>query len=144
MDKIQQGEETKEAVLQNAVDILKPVTSELKMKESAIGQQLNQALKNAWLKERTVGACPKCAAGKLVILRSKKTGKRFVGCTNYFEGKCNVTFPLPQSGQIKPLSTPCKSCGCPVVSVWLRGKRFWKLCLNPNCPSKGVNKNGEM
>ena len=136
MNEIQQGKETKEVVLQNAVEILKPVLLELKEKESAIGEQLSQALKKARLEERTVGACPKCADGKLVILRSKKTGKRFVGCTNYFEGKCNVTFPLPQTGTVKPLNTTCKSCGFPILRVCLRGKRSWKLCLNPNCSSK--------
>ena len=136
MNEIQQGNETKEAVLQNAIEILKPVMLELKEKESVIGEQLSQALKKARLEEKVVGACPKCADGKLVILRSKKTGKRFVGCTNYFEGKCNVTFPLPQSGTVKSLNTPCKSCGCPILRVWLKGKRSWKLCLNPNCPSK--------
>ena len=144
MDKIQLGKETKEAVLQNAVSILKPVTLELKARESVIGQRLGQALKKVWLGERMVGACPKCAVGKLVILRSKKTGKRFVGCTNHFEGTCNVAFPLPQSGSIKPLNGPCKRCGCPIVSVWQRGKRSWKLCLNPHCPSKEVIKNIEM
>ena len=144
MDEIQQGKETREAVLQNAVSILKPVMLELKAKESVIGRRLSQALKVALLEERLVGACPECADGKLIILRSRKTGKRFVGCTNYFEGKCNVTFPLPQSGSIKPLSRPCKSCGRPVVSVWLRGRQSWRLCLNPNCPSKGVSKSSEM
>ena len=139
MNEIQQGKETKEAVLQNAVEILKPVLLELKEKESVIGEQLSQALKKARLEERIVGACPKCADGKLVILRSKKTGKRFVGCTNYFEGKCNVTFPLPQSGTVKPLNNTCKSCGCPILHVWMKGKRSWKLCLNPNCPSKGAS-----
>jgi DNA topoisomerase-1 len=144
MDEIQQGKETKEAVLENAISLLKPVLSELKAKESDVGQRLSRALSKAWLDERTVGACPRCGGGKLVILRSKTTGKRFVGCTNFFEGKCNVTFPLPQNGSIKPLSGPCKSCGSPVVSVWLRGRRSWKLCLNPNCPSKGARKNVEM
>ena len=136
MNEIQQGKETKETVLQNAVEILKPVLLELKGKESVIGVQLSQALKKARLEEKIVGACPKCADGKLVILRSKKTGKRFVGCTNYFEGKCNVTFPLPQSGNVKPLKTTCKSCGFPILRVYLKGKRSWKLCLNPNCPQK--------
>src|SRR5208282_2130098 len=136
MNEIQQGKETKEVVLQNAVEILKPVLLELKEKESVIGEQLSQALKKARLEERTVGTCTKCGDGKLVILRSKKTGKRFVGCTNYFEDKCNVTFPLPQKGTIKPLNATCKNCGCPVLRVYLRGKRSWKLCLNPNCPSK--------
>jgi DNA topoisomerase-1 len=139
MNEIQQGKETKETVLQKVIEILKPVTLELKEKESVIGKQLSQALKKARLEERIVGACPKCADGKLLILHSKKTGKRFVGCTNYFEGKCNVTFPLPQSGTVKPLDSACKSCGWPTLRVWMKGKMPWKLCLNPNCPSKGAS-----
>ncbi|HYA78485.1 MAG TPA: hypothetical protein VEF91_07185, partial [Verrucomicrobiae bacterium] len=135
--------ETRDAALQNAVEILKPVLLELKEKESVIGVQLSQALKKARLEERIVGACPVCADGKLFVLRSKKTGKRFVGCTNYFEGKCKVTFPLPQTGNVKALNTTCKSCGYPVLLVYLRGRRSWKLCLNPNCSSKGV-RNSEM
>ena len=144
MDAIQEGKETKEAVLQNAVSLLKPVMAELKAKESVIGQRLSETLKAVWLEENSLGKCPKCGEGRLVILRSKKTGKRFVGCTNYFEAKCNVTFPLPQSGSIRPQRLPCKSCGCPVVSVWQRGRRSWKMCLTPGCPSKGVNKRSEM
>jgi DNA topoisomerase-1 len=139
MNEIQQGKETKENVLQKVIEILKPVTMELKEKESVIGKQLSQALKKARLEERIVGACPTCADGKLLILRSRKTGKRFVGCSNYFEGKCNVTFPLPQSGTVKPLDSVCKSCGWPTLRVWMKGKRPWKLCLNPNCPSKGAS-----
>jgi DNA topoisomerase-1 len=139
MNEIQQGTETKENVLQNAIEILKPVTSELKENEAAIGAQLSQALKKSRLEEKIVGACPKCPDWKLVILRSKKTGKRFVGCTNYFEGKCNIAFPLPQNGTVKPLGIVCKSCGWPTLRVWLKGKRPWKLCLNPNCSSKGAS-----
>ena len=136
MEAIQQGKETKQNVLQNAIVTLKLVTSELKEKEAMIGAQLTLPLQKNRLKERTVGACPKCSDGKLVILHSKKTGKRFVGCTNYFEGKCTTSFPLPQTGTIKPLTTACKSCGSPTVAVYLRGRRPWKLCLNPLCPSK--------
>jgi DNA topoisomerase-1 len=110
----------------------------LKENEAAIGAQLSQALKKSRLEEKIVGACPKCPDGKLVILRSKKTGKRFVGCTNYFEGKCNAAFPLPQNGTVKPLGIVCKSCGWTTLRVWLKGKRPWKLCLNPNCSSKGA------
>ena len=137
MNEIQIGKETKQAVLQDTIEILNPVITALKEKESAIGRQLDQALKQAMQEERVVGACPKCIDGKLVILRSKKTGKRFVGCTNYFQLKCNVTYPLPQIGSIKPLSKPCKICGCPTLYVLTRGKKPWKLCLDPKCPSKG-------
>ena len=137
MDDIQEGKESKEVVLQNAVSTLKPIISELQANESAIGQRLNETLKQVRFEERAVGACPRCIDGKLVILRSQKTGKRFVGCTNYFkESKCNVTFPLPQKGAIKPLNSLCESCGSPIINVWFRGRHSWKLCLNPNCPAK--------
>jgi len=137
MDQIQQGTQTKESVLRNATETLKLVTSELKENEAAIGAQLSQLIQKTRLNERTVGECPKCPDGKLVVLRSKKTGKRFVGCTNYFEGMCNAAFPLPQTGTVKPLSSVCRSCGSPVVAVYLRGRHPWKLCLNPDCPLKG-------
>ncbi len=140
MEAIQQGIETKQNVLQNAIETLKIVTSEFKKKEAAIGAKLIQPLKKSKPKEKIVGTCPKCNDGKLVILRSKKTGKRFVGCTNYFEGKCNTAFPLPQTGTVKPLRSICKSCGSPIVAITLRAKRLWKLCLNPNCSSKGDSK----
>ncbi len=140
MKAIQQGIETKQNVLQNAIDVLKKVTSELKEKEVAVGARLSKQLSKSKLKKVNVGSCPKCSDGKLVILRSKKTGKRFVGCTNYFENKCNTSFPLPQTGTVKPLRSVCKSCGSPIVAVYLRSKILWRLCLNPKCPLKGVSK----
>ncbi|MCW4044659.1 MAG: DNA topoisomerase I [Candidatus Bathyarchaeota archaeon] len=136
MSEIQQKKETKENVLLNAIEILKPAAEKLKENEKVIGAQLTQALKNAKLDEKTVGACPTCHGGKLVIVYSRKTGKRFVGCTNYFEGKCKTAFPLPQRGSVKPTGNVCKGCGLPTVRIWMRGKRPWNLCLNPECPAK--------
>ena len=136
MNEIQQGKETRENVLQGAIQILKPVTEKLKEKEQIIGARLSQAIQKARLEERLIGACPICQNGKLVILRSKKTGKRFIGCTNYFEGKCRTSFPLPQKGSVKPLGYVCKSCGWPTVRIWIKGKRPWNLCFNPKCPLK--------
>jgi DNA topoisomerase-1 len=136
MSQIQEGKETRQNVLSEAVEILKPVTAKLKENEADIGEQLSQALTKASLDERTVGACPTCKTGKLVILLSKKTGKRFVGCTNYFKNTCKSAFPLPQKGIVKPMRTVCKTCGYPTVQVWQRSKRSWRLCLNPNCSSK--------
>ncbi len=140
MEAIQQGKENKQEVLQDTTETLKLVMSELKEKEAEIGTLLSKTLQNGRLNERTVGSCTKCSDGKLVILHSKKSGKRFVGCTNYFEGKCTITFPLPQTGTVKPLRTVCKSCGSPIVAVYKRGRYPWKLCLNMKCPSKGEPK----
>jgi DNA topoisomerase I len=138
MELIQEGKQTKDAIIRSTVEILRPVISELKEKQSIIGARISEALNKSRLEDRIVGSCSKCADGKLMILRSKKSGKRFVGCTNYFESKCGVTFPLPQTGKIKPLATPCKSCGCPVVYVFTKGRRRWRLCLNPVCPTKAT------
>jgi DNA topoisomerase I len=137
MSEIQQGKQTKQAVIQQATETLRQITLELKTQEAAIGAQLSQANQKAMLEERTIGACLKCSDGQLVILRSKKSGKRFVGCTNYFKGKCNTAYPLPQTGTIKPLGAKCHRCGTPAIAVLSRGRKTWKLCLNPACPSKG-------
>jgi DNA topoisomerase-1 len=136
MNEIQQGKETRENVLRGAIEILKPATEKLKEQEQIIGARLSQAIQKAKLEERIIGACPICENGKLLILRSKKTGKRFVGCTNYFEGTCKTAFPLPQKGLAKPLGNVCRSCGWPTVRIWMRGKRPWNLCFNPQCPLK--------
>jgi DNA topoisomerase-1 len=136
MNEIQQRKEIRENVLRDTIEILKPVTEKLKEKERTIGAQLSQALKKSKLEERMIGACPICKNGKLAILYSRKTGKRFVGCTNYFEGKCKTAFPLPQRGFLKPSGNVCKGCGWPTVRIWMRGKRSWNLCFNPKCPLK--------
>jgi DNA topoisomerase-1 len=136
MNEIQQGKETRENVLRGAIEILKPATEKLKEKEQVIGARLSQAIQKAKLDERIIGACPVCKNGKLVILRSRKTGKRFVGCTNYFEGTCKTAFPLPQKGLATPSGNVCKSCGWHTVRIWMKGKRPWNLCLNPKCPIK--------
>jgi DNA topoisomerase-1 len=133
---IQQGKETRENVLRGAIEILKPVTEKLKENERIIGARLSKAVQKARMEDRIIGACPVCRSGQLVILRSKKTGKRFVGCTNYFEGKCKTSFPLPQTGLVKPLNYTCKGCGWPLIRVWIKGRRPWNLCLNPQCPTK--------
>ncbi len=136
MDKIQVNNEKRENVLVDAVEILKPVTEGLKEKEKIIGEQLSNAIKRARLEERTIGACPICNTGKLMTLYSRRTGKRFVGCTNYFKGLCKTSFPLPQRGTVKPLGKNCRGCGWPTVLVRIKGRRPWNLCFNPACPLK--------
>jgi len=136
MDKIQARREKRENVLVDAVEILKPVVQELKEKEKIIGKQLSNAIKRARLEERIIGTCPVCGTGKLIILYSRKTGKRFIGCTNYFKGKCETSFPLPQKGSVRPLGKNCRGCGWPTVQVRIKEKRPWTLCFNPDCPLK--------
>jgi DNA topoisomerase-1 len=86
--------------------------------------------------QRTVlGKCPVCKEGELWVIRSQKSGKRFVGCSNYPKG-CRASAPLPQKGGLTKTSKPCPSCRWPVVYASFGGRRGWRLCVNPKCPRK--------
>jgi len=136
MEQIQSNGEKREKVLLEAIERLKPILEDIKNKEEAIGEALSNAVKRARLQERIVGNCLNCGSGKLMILFSRKTGKRFIGCTNYFKGACKTSFPIPQRGSIKPLGRPCRECGWPTIRVKIKGKRPWNICFNINCPLK--------
>jgi DNA topoisomerase-1 len=136
MNRIRLSVERRENVLAQTVQVLKPALDELKRKEKLVGEKLSRAIRKARLEKRTVGPCPNCKTGKLVILRSRKTSKRFIGCTNYFKGLCKTSSPLPQSGSVRPLKRNCSGCSWPVVQIRAKGRRAWNLCTNPKCPLK--------
>jgi DNA topoisomerase-1 len=136
MEQIQSNSEKRENILLEAVQQLKPQLEQFNEKEGPIGEALSDAIKRARMQERIIGNCPNCGTGKLMILYSRKTRKRFIGCTNYFKGICRMSFPLPQRGTAKPMGKNCGSCGWPLVRVHIRGRPPWRLCFNPNCPLK--------
>ena len=136
MNNIQLTQEKRETILSNTIEILKPVLQKLRENEKTIGEQLNEALKRSIANERTLGSCPTCKTGKLTIIYSRTTGKRFIGCTNYFKGKCKTSFPLLQKGSIKPTDKICSKCRWPTIQIRTNARRPWILCFNPQCPSK--------
>jgi len=136
MEQIQNHSKKKEEVIVEAIDQLKPLLREFKEREEKIGEGLSQAIKRARMQERIVGDCPNCRTGKLMILYSRKTRKRFIGCTNYFKGLCKASFPLPQKGTVKPIGKNCRVCEWPLLQVRIKGGRPWMLCFNPSCPLK--------
>jgi len=140
MERIQSDLEKRETVLTEAVERLKPVLAAMKQREMEIGQALTEAIKKARLQERIVGTCPNCQTGKLMILFSRRTRKRFIGCTNYFKNACKTSFPLPQKGTVKPTGRMCKGCGWPLLFVRGASRRPWNLCFNPACPKKEERK----
>jgi len=135
MEEIRQNSVDRVSVLLEAVERLKRILENFRREEGEIGRELSEAIRRARMRERIVGDCPQCD-GKLIILHSRRTGKRFIGCTNYFKGKCKVSFPLPQRGTVKPTGKTCKACGWPLLEVKERGRRPWMLCFNPSCPSR--------
>jgi DNA topoisomerase-1 len=84
-----------------------------------------------------LGACPVCQKGKFQIIRSKKTKKRFISCSNYFSDGCTASAPIPQQGSIKNTNKLCKECNWPILNVFYPTKRYSKnFCTNTNCPTK--------
>ena len=133
---IEQSLEKRENVLLEAIKELKPIVERLKEAEEGLGSMLLKAIQAENLKRRLVGSCPSCGTGNLIILKSRRTGKRFIGCTNFFAGKCKQAFPLPQRGRLTVSDKPCKQCSWPVLTLKLTGKRTFSFCINPECPSR--------
>jgi len=136
MEQIQGDNEKRENIILEAVEQLKPQLEQFKEKEGPIGEALSNTIRRAQMQERIIGNCPTCGTGNLMILYSRKTKKRFIGCTNYFKGICRTSFPLPQRGTTKPIRKNCSSCGWPILHVHTKGRRPWRLCFNPDCPLK--------
>ncbi len=137
MAQVEAGALQREAVVERAVNVLKEVLVAFKANEALIGRALSDAVREVRRDASEVGRCPACGSGRLMILQSRKTGKRFVGCSNFRRGLCTASFPLPQPPYVvTPVRTPCGACGWPRVQVAARRRRPWYLCLNPACPTK--------
>ena len=86
-----------------------------------------------------VGPCPLCRKGNLQIIRSRKTRKRFISCSNYFDQGCTITLPLPQKGFIKPTNKSCSYCNWSVINIfYFTSKSGKSICININCPHKKI------
>jgi DNA topoisomerase-1 len=138
LEEVERGEADGTALIEGAVDLLSGQIERLKLNELEIGRRMNDSAVQTSISQSVLGPCPVCKTGRLRVIRSFKTKKRFVGCTNYPTG-CRASAPLPQRGTIKATNRPCKVCGWPVV--YIRAGRYpWRLCVNINCPSKGENR----
>ena len=106
--------------------------------EADIGLSLYQNLLNLEKEDpQIIGKCPGCKVGDLRIIKSKKTGKRFIACSSYFDKniKCSVTYPLPSYGTIKPTNQKCQFDGLPLIE-WRTGRTKKLTCISMDCPSK--------
>jgi len=128
MNSIAEGKKTLEETVAESRGMLTIVMRELEPEKEKIKANITNAIKE----QNTVGPCPRC--GKPLMVRISKKGKRFVGCTGYPE--CTNTYSLPQQGGLSMTTKLCDACQTPIVSVKLKGRRAWALCLNPECPKK--------
>lgn len=80
--------------------------------------------------------CPECKIGKLVVIRSNKTKKRFLGCSNYYNG-CKASSPLLQKAKLRATKIPCEICSWPIVIFRYSRKQKWsRQCSNIKCQSR--------
>jgi DNA topoisomerase-1 len=132
MEQVREGKKKRNEIIEEAKKVLVEILTEFKEKEKGIGKELSQAYISFKRNQKFVGECPKCG-GNLKIIRSKKTGKRFIGCDNFPD--CNCSYPLPQGGKITVLDKKCPECGLPMIKVW-RGRKSYSMCIDHNCKSK--------
>jgi DNA topoisomerase I len=145
MDRIAAGEMSKGEVVADSRDLLHKTWSE-------IDETKEDLAKVVWAgmdQDRILGPCKVCEeAGRkkedgsphmLRIIRAKKSGKRFVGCSGWTADdpeSCDQTFPLPQRGDVFKLEDRCTVCGeTPRLKVMPFRGRPWNLCLNDDCES---------
>jgi DNA topoisomerase-1 len=163
MDRIAAGEMTKDEVLADSRDMLRSAYDEMGPDvddddENAPWRQFAKLVWGGMDEDRVLGPCIVCReAGRtqedgspnmLRVIRARKSGKSFVGCTGWKGAdadpddpdSCDQTFPMPQPRfyDVFKLEDTCSICGrTPRVTVGPRGRRGrpWKLCFNEECPS---------
>lgn len=80
--------------------------------------------------------CPICGLGQLMIIKSRTTGKRFMGCSNFYGG-CTASSPLLQKAKLRGLKTACKHCEWPMIIFRYTRKQKWtRQCSNIHCKSR--------
>jgi DNA topoisomerase-1 len=138
LEEIERGSKEDKHLIESSIEILSEVIREMMHHEEQIGKQMQLAASATRISQNVLGACPSCVEGKLIVIRSRKTKKRFVGCTNYSKG-CRASAPLPQKGLLIRTTKACQKCAWPIVYVRL-SRRPWRLCVNPRCPTKSERK----
>jgi DNA topoisomerase-1 len=49
---------------------------------------------------------------------------------------CQTGFPLPAVGLITSMNKTCEECGYPMIQVWRKGSRPFRMCINHKCKTK--------
>lgn len=136
LEKVEHGSADSVSVIEQAVDKLIESLASFREKEADIGSRIGDAASADSAQTAALGPCPVCKKGQLRMIKSYKTKKRFVGCSNYSVG-CRATAPLPQKGLVRVTGKACPECGWPIVGIiFARRAKQWKICINMLCPAK--------
>ena len=113
MDKIREGKEKPDTVLEKAKKFLTILLTDFKKKEKLIGKEILLSIRETSDAANFMGTCPKCKEGKLMVRRGKFG--RFVGCDKYPE--CKTIYNIPKTGFIKYSGNMDEKSGNPIVEV---------------------------
>ncbi|MFH1642853.1 MAG: DNA topoisomerase I [Nanoarchaeota archaeon] len=134
MEEIRQGKKEKDSILIEAKDAIIKVITDFRKHEKEVGESLKEAHWKAKDSMATLGTCPNCKDGTL-MMRKGKFGS-FAACNNYPD--CKTTFSLPNNAIIKPSKNICKVCSMPMVLAIKSRKKPMEFCLSPDCKSKDI------
>jgi len=132
MEKIRDGKEKPEKVLDKAKVFLTKLLADFKKKEVQVGKEIIQSVRETRDIQNYIGECPVCKKGKLQIRRGKFG--MFIACDQY--PNCKTTFKLPANALTKNSDKLCEVCKYPMILVIKKGRRPQEVCINPVCPSK--------
>lgn len=149
MDRIAEEAMSKDQVVDDSRKLAHQTFNDLVKGEEALSKMIWEGMDQ----DRILGPCIVCrekgrtkpdgSPNVLRIIRAKKSGKSFVGCTGWEKDNpeaCDQTFPMPQPNfyEVTPFEENCSVCHrTPRVLVKTRGRagRPWKLCFNDDCPT---------
>jgi len=80
--------------------------------------------------------CPECKIGQLMVIRSRTTKKRFMGCSNFYGG-CKASSPLLQKAKLRAIKASCDGCKWPMIIFRYSRKQKWtRQCSNFGCKTR--------
>ena len=86
--------------------------------------------------KKSICPCPECNAGQLMVIKSPLTKKKFIGCSNYYNG-CKASSPLLQKAMVRVIKKKCTTCSWPTIVFRFSKKQKWqRQCASINCKSR--------
>lgn len=112
--------------------------NKIKINELAIGDEIKNGLTDSE-NGKSIGKCPKCHVGEMILIKSRKSNKRFITCSEYRVTGCKAIASVPQVGNIKKSNSIC-SCGWPNLRIIFKRKKILTICVNRVCPDSRFTK----
>ncbi|MEM3829294.1 MAG: DNA topoisomerase I [Conexivisphaerales archaeon] len=130
IEEVAKSEKKKDEVVKEARERVKELVASISKYKDEIRKEIREALRAQLI----IGKCPKCGSN-LVIIKSRKTKKQFIGCSGY--PNCSFSLPLPQK-KLEVLPQRCNKCNWHLIQIYFR--RPFVTCINPDCEGNRLKK----